>query len=86
MVLDYFEWMQGKQKVFMGFKTFHLFQDITSGSCKKLTNTVNGTVTFEHSRWDNYITTKYMGQLHEDTVDGTVTLEHSRWDSYIRTQ
>ena len=49
-------------------------------------DTVDRTVTLEHSRWDSYIKTQQIGQLHQDTVLGTVTLGHSRLDSYIRTQ
>ena len=38
-----------------------------------LKETVDGIVTFEHSRWDSYVkeTVTVVGQLHQDTVVGT---------------
>ena len=57
-------------------------------------DTADGTVTLEHSRWDNYnmgqlhqntvdeTVTRWLVQLHQNTVDETVMLEYSRCDSY----
>ena len=60
-----------------------------------LGHTSSETYTSGYSRWDNYVRTQWIGQLHHEGWDSyehstsqhtMVTLGHSKWNSYIRTQ